>query len=534
MIAGETIWQLVEARAAATPEALFAVDERDRTLTFAGYREAALRAAAGLHARGIGAETPVSWMLPTTLEALVLAAALARLGAVQNPILPIYRERETRFITNQTKARLLCVPPTFRNFDYPALAQTLRAERGAQGGRRSRPTRSEQQEASEGGPLHELDVLVVDGSLPAGDPRELPAPPPEHPAARQAVRWILYSSGTTADPKGAQHTDASLIASFKGLVRVLDLQPDDRHAFVFPLTHVGGIGWLIAGLLAGFAHVAVAIFEPKSVIPLLARRGVTQAGAGTVFHQAYLTAQREQSGTRLFPRVRAFPGGGAPKPPQLHYDVKKELGGVGIVSGYGLTECPIIAMNTVRNSDEQLANTEGSVNPPEAEIRVVRADGALAAPGEEGELRFRGPQLFRGYLDASLDAAAFDADGFFRTGDLGRLTADGCVVITGRTKDVIIRKGENISAKEVEDLLYTHPKVADVAVIGLPDPALGERCCAVVACQGDALELAEMVAFLAGAGLSRQKIPEQLEIVAEVPRNVAGKIQKQLLRERFS
>jgi non-ribosomal peptide synthetase component E (peptide arylation enzyme) len=232
--------------------------------------------------------------------------------------------------------------------------------------------------------------------------------------------------------------------------------------------------------------------------------------------------------------VRAFPGGGAPKPPQLHYDVKKELGGVGIVSGYGLTECPIIAMNSVRNSDAQLANTEGRANPPEAELRVIRADGALAAPGEEGELRFRGPQLFRGYLDASLDAAAFDADGFFRTGDLGRVDEDGHVVITGRTKDVIIRKGENISAKEVEDLLYTHPKVADVAVIGLPDPALGERCCAVVACKGDALGFAEMVAFLAGAGLMRQKIPEQLEIIAEVPRNVAGKIQKQLLRERFS
>jgi acyl-CoA synthetase (AMP-forming)/AMP-acid ligase II len=510
VIAGATIWQLVEARAAATPDALFAVDERDRSLTFAGYRDYALRVAAGLRARGIGEGTPVSWMLPTTLESLVLAAALARLGAVQNPILPIYRERETRFITSQTKARLLCVPPVFRSFDYSSLAQTLRAERS------------------------DLEVLIVDGSLPEGDPAALPAPPPELPAAHQAVRWILYSSGTTADPKGARHTDASLIASFTGLVRVLELGPDDRHAFVFPLTHVGGIGWLIASFLAGFAHVAVAIFEPKSVIPLLARHGVTQAGAGTVFHQAYLAAQREQPGTRLFPRVRAFPGGGAPKPPQLHYDVKRELGGVGIVSGYGLTECPIIAMNSVRNSDAQLANTEGRVNPPEAEIRVVRADGSIAGPGEEGELRFRGPQLFRGYLDASLDAAAFDADGFFRTGDLGRVDADGYVVITGRTKDVIIRKGENISAKEVEDLLYTHPKVVDVAVIGLPDSALGERCCAVVACKSDALDFAEMVAFLAGAGLMRQKIPEQLEIVAEVPRNVAGKIQKQLLRERFS
>jgi cyclohexanecarboxylate-CoA ligase len=510
VIAGETFWQLVEARAAATPDALFAVDERDRELSFAGYRDRALRVAAGLRARGIAAETPVSWMLPTTLEALVLAAALARLGAVQNPILPIYRERETRFITTQTKARLLCVPPVFRNFDYPALARTLRSERS------------------------DLEVLIVDGSLPEGDPSALPAPPPPLAAARQPVRWILYSSGTTADPKGAQHTDASLIASFKGLVRVLELGPDDRHGLVFPLTHVGGIGWLMAGLLAGFAHISVAIFEPKAVIPLLARHGVTQAGAGTVFHQAYLAAQREQPGTPIFPRVRAFPGGGAPKPPQLHYDVKKELGGVGIVSGYGLTECPIIAMNTVRNSDEQLANTEGRVNPPEAEIRVKRSDGALAAPGEEGELCVRGPQLFRGYLDARLDAAAFDADGFFRTGDLGRVDAHGCVVVTGRTKDVIIRKGENISAKEVEDLLYTHPRVVDVAVIGLPDPALGERCCAVVACAGDALGFDEMVAFLAGQGLMRQKIPEQLEVLAEVPRNAAGKIQKQLLRDRFA
>jgi cyclohexanecarboxylate-CoA ligase len=506
VITGATLWQLVEARAAATPDALFAVDERDRTLTFAGYRAAALRAAAGLHALGIGEETPVSWMLPTTLEALVLAGAFARLGAVQNPILPIYRERETRFITRQTGAQLLCVPTPFRGFDYPGLAHALAAENP------------------------DLQVLVVDHSLPDGDPAGLPKPVAPDAAP---VRWIFYTSGTTADPKGARHTDTSLIASFAGFLRVLELGPDDRFAFVFPLTHVGGIGWLIAGLLAGCGHIAVAAFDPKHTIPLLARHGVTMAGAGTVFHQAYLAAQRQQPGVKLFPRVRAFPGGGAPKPPQLYFDLAKELGAP-IISGYGLTECPVIAMNHVGDSDEKLAHTEGRANPPEAEIRVLRADGAPAATGEDGELCVRGPQLCRGYLDARLDAAAFDADGFFHTGDLGRLDADGCVVITGRTKDVIIRKGENISAKELEDLLYTHPKVADVAVIGLPDPALGERCCAVVACKGGALGFAEMAAFLAGAGISRYKLPEQLEIVSEVPRNAAGKIQKQLLRQRFS
>jgi acyl-CoA synthetase (AMP-forming)/AMP-acid ligase II len=505
-----TIWQLVEERAETTPAALFAVDERERRLDFAGYRTAALRTAAALHARGVGPGTPVSWMLPSSLEALVLCGALARLGAVQNPILPIYRERETAFILDQTRARLVCVPRVFRSFDYAAMTGDLAG---------SRPG---------------LDVLVVEDSLPEADPSHLP-PAPE-PAGRDEapVRWIFYTSGTTSNPNGARHTDPGLIATFTGMARVVRAGPEDRHAFVFPVTHVGGIGWLIAGLLAGFAHITVAIFDPERTIPLLARHGVTLAGAGTAFHQAYLAAQRAAPGAPLFPRIRCFPGGGAPKPPQLHYDVKRELGGAGIISGYGLTECPVIAMNEIGDPDAKLAETEGRANPSETEIRVVRSDGTVAGPGEEGELRVRAPQLFRGYLDVSLDADAFDAAGFFRTGDLGRLDAEGYVTITGRLKDVIIRKGENISAQEIEDLLYTHPKVADAAVIGLPDPALGERCCAVVACGGEPLGFDEMVEFLAAQRLARQKIPEQLELVDVVPRNAAGKIEKRALRERFS
>lgn len=505
-----TFWQLVEERAEATPDALFAVDERDRRLDFAGYRDAALRVAAALHARGVGPGTPVSWMLPSTLEAMVLCAALARLGSVQNPILPIYRERETGFILDQTGARLVCVPPVFRGFDYGAMAKELAGTRPG------------------------LEVIVVDDALPEAEPLGLP-PAPEPAGLDQApVRWILYTSGTTSDPKGAKHSDPGLIATFTGMVDVLALQADDRHGLVFPITHVGGVGWLIAGLLVGLAHIVVRVFDPETSIPVLARHGVTQAGAGTAFHQAYLAAQRAAPGKPLFPRIRTFPGGGAPKPPQLHYDLKRELGGAGIVSGYGLTECPVIAMNRVGNPDEKLALTEGRANPADTRIRVVRADGTLAEAGEEGELRVRAPQLCRGYLDASLDAEAFDSDGFFRTGDLGCLDAEGYVAITGRLKDVIIRKGENISAREIEDLLYLHPKVADVAVIGLPDPAQGERCCAVVACRGEALGFEEMVDFLKEQRLARQKLPEQLELVESVPRNASGKIEKRVLRERFA
>jgi acyl-CoA synthetase (AMP-forming)/AMP-acid ligase II len=233
--------------------------------------------------------------------------------------------------------------------------------------------------------------------------------------------------------------------------------------------------------------------------------------------------------------VRAFPGGGAPKPPQLHYDVRKELGGAGIISGWGLTETPILTMASLDDDDEQLANTEGFAMPG-VQLRVITLDGKVAGIDEEGELRAKAPQTMKGYLDSSLDADAFDDEGWFRTGDLGRIDADGMVTITGRLKDIIIRKGENISAKEVEDLLFTHPLVADVAVIGLPDAASGERACTVVALKDAAspLTLDEMSAFLKEKKLRAQAIPEQLEIVDALPRNPAGKVLKQDLKKRYA
>ena len=360
--------------------------------------------------------------------------------------------------------------------------------------------------------------------------------PLEH---RTAGMDMLYSSGTTADPKGARHSDASLCAAARGMSGVLDVASDDRVAMVFPFTHVGGIVWVFSGLMAGCSFIVVPVFDPSTSIDVLARHGVTQATAGTAFHQAYLAEHRKRLAAGnpdpLFPDVRSFPGGGAPKPPELHFEMKREMGGAGVISGYGMTECPILAMNSVHDPDDKLAYTEGRPCPSEVDLRVVRSDETLAGPGEEGEFRVKAPQLCQGYLDESLNAAAFDAEGYFRTGDLGYLDEDGFAVITGRLKDVIIRKGENISAKEVEDLLYTHAEVREVAVVGLPDPETGERACAVItlADASKPLSMATMVDFLKEKGLMVQKIPEQLEIVDEIPRNATGKILKQDLRKKF-
>ena len=504
MLTADGLWELVEERAASTPDAPLTVDEAGDVLTFGELRRDAERVAAGLSALGVEEGTVVSWQLPTWCSSFVLVAALARLGAVQNPILPIYRSREVGFVVRQAGSRLLVVPSVWRGFDHGAMATELAATTNG------------------------LVVLVADRVLPDGDPAALPPAPPAG-----GVRWLFYTSGTTADPKGARHTDATIRAAAAGMAERLALRADDRHGLVFPFTHIGGITWLFSSLLVGSANVITEAFDPVATPALLQREDVTLAGSGTPFHLAYLAAQRAAPDRPLLPSVRAFPGGGAPKPPQLHHDVKAELGGVGVVSGYGLTEAPLLTMGSVEDDDDALARTEGR---PLAgvELRLVTGDGRTAGPGEEGEVRAKAPQVMVGYVDASLDGDAFDDEGWFRTGDLGRLEPGG-LVVTGRLKDVIIRKGENISAKEVEDLVYGHPKVADVAVVGLPDPALGERCCAVVACRdpADPLRLDELVDFLEGTGLMRQKFPEQLELVDALPRNPSGKVVKTALRDRF-
>jgi acyl-CoA synthetase (AMP-forming)/AMP-acid ligase II len=507
-----SLWELIERRAEATPDALLGIDEDERTMSFGAYRDAAERAAAGLRELGLGEGTAVSWQLPTWFESVVLVGALSRLGVVQNPILPIYREREVGFVTRQTGARLLVVPGEWKGYDYEAMARAI----------------------AEGQPG--LDILVVNRELPAGDPATLPAPPPTPDDPDDApVRWAFYTSGTTADPKGARHTDRTIMASAYGMAQALDVKEDDRSAMVFPFTHIGGIGWLFAAMMTGCQAIIVEAFDPATTIPVLQRGGVTLAGAGTPFHMAYLAAQRQHPDQPLFPAARAYPGGGAAKPAQLHYDVKKELGGVGVVSGWGLTETPILTMCSVTDPDDKLATTEGRPTPG-VELKVVKLDGTRAQPGEEGELRAKGPMQCKGYLDESLDADAFDEEGFFRTGDLGTQDADGYVTITGRLKDVIIRKGENISAKEVEDLLFTNPDVADVAVIGLPDPGSGERACAVLVPKDTSAPptLADVAQFCRDAGLMTQKIPEQLEIVDVLPRNATGKVLKHELRKQYS
>ncbi|KND36661.1 class I adenylate-forming enzyme family protein [Streptomyces acidiscabies] len=486
-----TLWELLDRRAALTPDRPVLLQD-DRALTFGELRDGAERTAAGLYGMGVRPGTVVAWQLPTRIETAVLSFALARLGAVQSPVIPFYRDREVGFALRESRAEFFAVPGVWRDFDHTSLARRL----GAKG------------------------IFEAYDRLPTGDPAVLPAPPRDG----YSVRWIYWTSGTTSDPKGVLHTDRSLIAGGACLAHALRLSETDVGSMAFPYAHIGGPDYMVMLLLYGFPAVMFERFALPEALGEFRRHGVTVAGGSTAFYSMFLAEQRKQPGTKVIPTLRLLAGGGAPKPPEVYHAVVRELE-VQLTHGYGMTEVPMITMGSPDDTPENLATTEG--RPPEGmEIRIV-----------DSEVRLRGEAVCQGYLDPEQTAEAFDADGFLRTGDLGYVTPTGHLVLTGRLKDVIIRKGENVSAKEIEDLLAAHPGIGEAAVVGLPDAERGELVCAVVEPadgQGE-LSLAGVVAYLREQGLSAHKLPERLEVVEALPRNeTLRKVLKYKLRERYS
>ncbi len=484
--------------AAAQPEKTAVVDNRTR-LSYRQLNQLASGVAGALHVSGVRTGDVVSSILPNRAEAVVLFYAVDRLGAILNPIVPIYGAREIRFILRQSESVLAVVPARFRGTDFPALIDHVRQ-----------------------------DVPTLRSTLVLGDSFGLPCENEmaEHTLTTRDphdVRVILYTSGTTADPKGVLHSNATLLAECVSMIRYHGL--DGHHVFVMP-SPVGHISGLLYGIMLpvvlGATSVLMETWDPEQFLALVERERGTYSAGATPFLQGILDCPRLE-GYDLR-SLELFPCGGADVPPDL---IRRAMQHLGVRSGrgYGSTEFPSITSSAGPGVPQsKRADTDGAPIPPnQIEMR-------------DGEVWARGPELCLGYRDPSLNDDAFDERGFFRTGDCGVVDADGYLTITGRIKDIIIRRGEKFSAKEIEDLLFEHPKVRSVAVVPWPDPAVGERVCAVVVPSqaDDPPSLDELLRFLETRELSRRKLPERLEIVDEMPVTASGKIQKSLLRDRIA
>ena len=501
-----------------TPQRLAVVGTSSMTgqrtaLTYAELSVRVRRIALGLARLGVERNDIVSYQSPNWWEFVALHLACLRIGAVSNPLMPIFRERELRFMLGLAESKVFVVPRMFRGFDYVAMAEALRPSLPAL-----------------------QHVLVVGGEGEAAFERLWQqAAAAEDEAALFAARrpgpddviQLLYTSGTTGEPKGAMHTSNTLFAALIPYAERFGLGAADVVLMSSPIAHQTGFTYgIMMPIHLGATQVLQDVWHAKQAADLIAAERVTFTMAATPF-LSDLTNEAEARRDDLR-SLRTFLSAGAPIP-RLLVRRAGEILGATIISAWGMTENGAVTTTLPGDPPEKTFGTDG--RPLRGmEIRTVDQAGQVVPPDQEGRLQARGAANFVGYLKRP-DWYAMDADGWFDTGDLARIDADGYVRITGRLKDVIIRGGENIPVVEVEGLLYQHPAVLEAAIVAMPDERLGERACVFVRLrEGATLTFDEMTSFLREKGLARNYWPERLEVQAGLPKTPSGKIQKNELR----
>ena len=482
-------------------------------LTYAELDRLSDRVAVGLARRGVGEGDVVSFQLPNWWQFTVLHLAALKVGAVSNPLMIIFRERELTFMLGLAETRVLVVPATFRNVDHRAIGLAVKAQV---------PTLAH--------------LVVVDGegeesfdALIAADASEAElAAIRSRRLSADAVIELLYTSGTTGEPTGVSHTSNTMLANLVPFAERLHLGENDVIHMPSPMAHQLGFMY---GLVLPAMLGATAILQDIFVAATMAKQISEEAATFTMGATPFLNDLSDHciaTGTST-PSLRIFVSAGAPIPRPLVTKARRALGAA-VISAWGMSENGAVTTTRLDDPEDKVTGTDGCPLPG-MEVRVVDPGGHGVGGGEEGQLQVRGCSIFIGYMKRP-GLAQVDDDGWFDTGDIARIDADGYIRIAGRSKDIIIRGGENIPVVEVEDMLFKHPAVATVAIVGYPDPRLGERACAYVILRpGASLTFEEMVAYLKEQKMAVQYIPERLEVVEDVPRTPSGKIQKFKLRD---
>lgn len=504
-----TIGDLARQRAIESPDFVAMVDGVG-ALTFAQWLEQAQKLAAAMHARGLRQGEVVAFQLPNWREAAVINLACALSGLIVNPIVPIYRDFEVRQMLSDCGAKAIFTCTIFRKFDYAEMARGLLGD--VETLEHVFTVRSE-------GPD---DYAYMIQQHNASEPIDIDVDP-------FGVKMILYTSGTTGRPKGVLHSHATIENILRRSAEHWKITVGEVTLAPSPVTHISGYtNGLELPLVCGTRTVLMESWNAADAVRLIEMHQIIGMVAATPF-LVELADMAKKLGERL-PSMRYFACGGAAVPPDLITAANNAFDNLRAFRVFGASEVPLVTFGWP-NDEKLAATTDGQV--VDYQVKIVDDLGNCLTSGKEGEILARGPAMMLGYVDQEHSRAAFDTDGFFLTGDLGRLDANGALTVTGRKKDLIIRGGENISAVEIEDVLRQHPSVRDTAVVAMPHARLGEGICSFVIAKGNPPEPDELARFVIESGLAKQKIPEHFEFVESLPRTASGKVRKDILRNEI-
>jgi acyl-CoA synthetase (AMP-forming)/AMP-acid ligase II len=521
----ETFHDLLVRRVEDNPDKVFVTDGT-QSLTFRELFDGAQRLAVGLHRQGWRAGDTAAVQLPNWVEFVQVLAALSRLGVIGVPIMPIYRRDEVGYVLSHAGIRAVFTPSTFKKFGYLDMYLGLRRDHPDLEIVVTRPDSAAEAIADADADVFTLQGLEADTDDDSAR-EELGAPPgPDEPFV------IVYTSGTTSRSKGCVHTFNTYCSGSRALIAPFGYTEADVQFGPSPVAHTTGlVTSVLVPLLAGAATHLMAEWDPDRGIDEIARFGCTAAVTAPTFLHALLCAYDAER--HDLSSLRLWTCAGAPIPTAVVERASATLPNLRVLSLYGRSENLVTTTCSV-NDDVSRALTSDGAAVPGAEVKIVDSDGNAVPPGSEGDIAYRGPSHMIEYLGNPEETAAlFTNDGFSRSGDLGVMTDDGYVRVTGRIKDIVIRGGMNISVREIEEMLAHHPALQAFSVVGMPDERLGERvCCFVVTAPGhNTPTVDDLREYLLARGMPIQKTPERVVAVDALPMTATGKVLKHELRK---